>query len=311
MNNLVATASVDVDTLESIFKKKNLPEGHDYSWSEYEEGIGNMCNFFDSLGIKATLFCVGSDLTRPANRELIKDAFARGHEIANHSMTHAQGLRLLPSDRKEEEIAQCEDMCESITGEKPIGFRSPGWNIDEEVLEILIRRGYLYDSSIFPTFLMPIMKAMYLNTMKKSDHKDRTTMGRLRYMFAPLKPYRTKANSFQKGVDGLWEFPISVSPTIRFPLFATMLLKLGFDNFSRTYRKLRKRQMPLQFMLHLFDFVDFSKKRYQQDIANLENFYVPQSITMPYDQKIDLFKKAFDLMLENYEFKTYRERCSL
>ncbi len=311
MNNLIATASVDVDTLDSIFKKKNLPEGHDYSWSEYDEGIGNMCDFFDSLGIKATLFCVGLDLTRPANRELIKDACVRGHEIANHTMTHAQGLKLLPRNRKEEEIAQCEDMCESITGQKPIGFRSPGWNIDEEVLEILIRRGYVYDSSIFPTFLMPIMKAMYLKTKTIGVREDRTTMGRLRYMFAPLKPYRTKADSFQKGTDGLWEFPISVSPTIRFPLFATMLLKLGFDNFSRTYRKIRKRWMPLQFMLHLFDFVDFSKKRHQNDIANLNNFYVPQSLTMPYNMKMELIKKAFDLMMDDYEFKTYRERCSL
>lgn len=311
MTNLVATASVDVDTLHSIFKKKNLPKGHDYSCGEYDEGIGNMCDFFGSFGIKSTLFCVGSDLIRSANRELIRDAHTRGHEIANHTMNHAQGLRLLPRTRKEEEIAQCEEICESITGEKPIGFRSPGWNIDEEILEILIRRGYQYDSSIFPTFLMPIMKAMYLNTKKKGVREDRTTMGRLRYMFASLKPYRTRANSFRKGIDGLLEFPIAVSPVVRFPLFATMLLKLGLDNFTRTYRKIRKRQMPLQFMLHLFDFVDFSKKRYQQDIDNLNNFYVPQSVTMPYKRKMELIKKAFDLMLDDYEFKTYRERCLL
>lgn len=311
MANLIATASIDVDTLHSIFKSKNLSEGYSYSWNEYEEGLANLCDFFDSLGIKATLFCVGADLTHPANREFVKDAYNRGHEIANHTMNHVQGLRLLTKDRKENEIAQCEEICALITGEKPVGFRAPGWNIDEEVLEILIRRGYQYDSSIFPTFLMPIMKAMYLNTMKNGAREDRTTMGCMRYMFAPIRPYRTSATSFREGKDGLWEFPIAVSPIIRFPLFATILLKLGLGNFRRTYQKIKKKNNPLQFMLHLFDFVDFSKKQYQRDVDNLRNVYVPQSLTMPYEDKMRLIKKAFDMMLNDYDFKTYCERCAV
>lgn len=307
---LEGTISIDVDTLHSIFKGRNLAEGEEYDWSEFEEGLINLCEFFERLGIKTTLFCVGYDLTIEKNQNIIKDVYLRGHEIANHTMNHIQGLRLLPKDQKEEEIAEFEKICKKAIGEKPIGFRAPGWNIDEEVLEILLHRGYKYDSSIFPTFLMPVMKIMHYVTMKTCDYPDRTTMGRLKYMFCPIEPYRTRPSSFQKGSDGLWEFPITVSPRFRFPLFATMLLKLGLNNFKRTFSEIKQKGRSVQFMLHLFDFVDFSREYYYRQIANLKDVYIPQSVTVSYKKKMDLIERAFDLMVTDYDFKTYRERCN-
>lgn len=303
------TISIDVDTLHSIFKGQNLAPNAKYDWSEFEEGLTNILGFFEERNIKATLFCVGYDFTINKNQELIRNVHTRGHEIANHTMNHTQGLRLLPLVNKEKEIAEFEEICNSTIGEKPIGFRAPGWNIDEEILQILRRRSYRYDSSIFPTFLMPIMKFMHYFAMKSRPYPDRTTMGKLSYMFCPIEPYRTDISSFHKGENGIREFPISVSPRLRFPLFATMLFKLGAENFQKTFDAIKQNGKPIQFMLHLSDFVDFSKKCYARQISNLKGVYISQSITMDYRKKMDLIKRAFDIMMKDYEFKTYRERC--
>jgi peptidoglycan/xylan/chitin deacetylase (PgdA/CDA1 family) len=42
----------------------------------------------EAHGARATFFCVGSQLAKEA--ELVAEMKARGHEIANHSMTHAE-----------------------------------------------------------------------------------------------------------------------------------------------------------------------------------------------------------------------------
>jgi len=295
---LAGTISVDVDTLHSIFKGRNLALGQEYDWSEFEEGLVNICKLFDEFDIRSTLFCTGYDFTITKNQKIIKDVYLRGHEIANHGMNHVQGLRFLSRKEKENEIVEFEQICQEIIGERPVGFRAPGWNIDEQVLELLIERGYKYDSSIFPTYLMPVMKIMHYFKMATCS-----------YMFCPVRPYKTQSISFWPGSGGIWEFPITVAGYLRFPFFATVLFKLGFDSFKKFYYKIKDNKNPVQFMLHLFDFVDFSKRCYSQQIINLKGVYVPQSISMPYKKKLDLLKRAIDVMIGDYNFKTYRERC--
>jgi hypothetical protein len=307
---LPGTISVDLDTFRSLFYKNGEVPDKEYDGREFEEGLSNLCCFFEEFGIRTTLFCVGQDLVFPKNQQILKSVASHGHEVANHTMHHVQGLRLLPMERKEEEIAAFEDICLSAIGEKPVGFRAPGWNIDEAVLEILVRRGYQYDSSIFPTFLMPIMKMTYYATARANSFPDRTTMGRLRYMLCPIEPFQTKRSSFQKGKDGLWEFPVSVSPGLRFPFFATMLLKTGIDHFKKTFRKIKEKDKPVQLMLHLFDFVDFSSDYYHRQVARLKRVYVPQSMRMDFAKKIDLIKAAVSIAAAECDFKTYKERCN-
>lgn len=299
---LPGTISIDIDTLRSLFKTP-------YESNEFEEGLSEICSFFEKANIKTTLFFIGQDLAVEKNRRIIQDVLSLGHEIANHTMNHAQGLRFLSREEKEKEISDFEIICEKVAGFRPVGFRAPGWNIDEEILEILVLRGYKYDSSIFPTFLMPLMKGAYYLVKRTGSCSERTTMGKLRYMFCPIEPYRTRAVSFGRGGNGLLEFPITVSPIIRMPLFATMLLKFGMDRFENTFKNIQKNRVPVQFMLHLFDFVDFSK--YDRScIFRLKDFYLPESLIMDHRKKADLIKRAIDMMSTHYEFKPYKERCS-
>ncbi len=60
-----------------------------------------------------------------------------GMRLQNHTMTHAQGFRLLSVEEKERELSEMESVCEEVTGNKPCGFRSPGWNVGDDAMAIL------------------------------------------------------------------------------------------------------------------------------------------------------------------------------
>ena len=74
---------------------------------------------------------VGNDFLYEKNHASIKTIANNGHEIANHSMTHPQGFRWLSIKEKEFELVSMSDICHDVLGKRPIGFRAPGWNIDD------------------------------------------------------------------------------------------------------------------------------------------------------------------------------------
>jgi len=305
LNKLIGAISSDIDTLASIYKGQgcNRPDG--YTFAELRMGLENFDRFLEPYGIKATLFMVGNDFKHIVNHDAIKTMAAKGHEIANHTMTHPQGFRLLSHEEKEIEIVGMGEICEQVTGVRPKGFRSPGWNIGDDALPILKRHGYLYDSSVHPTSLMPLLKFLHWRSMSSSSHIERTTMGHLKYMFAPIAPYRTDMNSFSnKGSDGIMEFPLTVMPFIRLPFFATFLLAIGLKLFTVTFEILKRLNVPIQFQFHLSDFVDYNHSDLIDQVTNDRGVYIPQALKTPLRKKIDIFKRAMDIMIEDYSFIT-------
>jgi hypothetical protein len=230
---------------------------------------------------------------------------AEGHEIANHTLTHSQGFRLLSLAEKETEIAGMEEICQQITGERPVGFRSPGWNIGDDALPILKRRGYLYDSSVFPSTLNPLLKFLHWRSMSNRLGGERTTLGHMRYMLAPTQPYRSSKDSLgQRGSDGLLEFPLTVAPVVRLPFFATFLLATGLEVFKMCYGALKALGHSIQYQFHLSDFVDYAHPDLKDQSPSSGGVYVPQALKTPLDRKWDLFERALDMMVSDYKFST-------
>lgn len=304
--NLTAAISSDIDTLNSIYKGQGCHRAAGYTYAELHMGLENFSRFLEPYGIRATLFMVGQDFLREKNHSYIKAVVNEGHEIANHTFSHSQGFRLLSPEQKELEIEKMETLCAKVTGQKPIGFRSPGWNISDDALPILQRRGYLYDSSLFPTSLMPLLKYLHWRTMHSRQGGDRTTMGQWQYMFAMANPYRTSKTSLaRRGTEGIVEFPITVTPIIRLPFFATFLLATGLDLFKLSYQALKAWKRPIQFQFHLSDFVDY----HHPDLADQvpqpgQGLYVPKALYTPFSEKIKLFRQVLDIMAGDYSFHT-------
>lgn len=309
MKNLTATISSDIDTLSSIYKGKGCRRQGGYSFAELRIGLENFTRFLEPYDIKATLFMVGNDFKHKINHSSIQSAVKYGHEIANHSLSHIQGFKLLSAEEKEKEIKGMEDLCREVTGIKPIGFRAPGWNISDDTILPLKKLGYKYDSSIHPTSFMPLLKLLHWKSMSDGTKSDRTTMGHLKYIFASTKPYKTSSTSFfKKGKDGIIEFPVTVTPILRIPFFATFLLSTGINFFKYSYKILKLFNYPIQFQFHLSDFVDYTIKEFQDQMPDNKGVYIPKALLVPLSKKIDIFKKAIDIIAKDYNFSTLNEQ---
>lgn len=308
MAKLAGAISSDIDTLHSLYKGHGLRRPA-YTYAELRIGLENFSRFLERYGAKATLFMVGHDFLQPQNVAPIRAVAAAGHEIANHSMHHPQGFRYLPAAEMEAEIAGMEQACRDLIGRAPIGFRSPGWNIGDEAAPILKRRGYRYDSSVHPTSLMPVFKFLHWRHTRNRSGGDRTTMGQLNYMLAPLRPYRcSTASLVSRGSDGIVELPVTVVPLVRLPFWATFLLAGGLGVFKASLEVLKAARMPVQFQFHLSDFVDFNDREFADQVPRAgDGVYVAQALWTPLERKHELFTRALDLLADDYEFTTLED----
>jgi hypothetical protein len=227
-------------------------------------------------------------------------------------MSHPQGFRWLSSNQKEKEISAMGDICEAVTGIRPVGFRSPGWNMDDTGLPVLKKLGYRYDSSVFPTLIMPLMKAAHWVSMFRQPKPDRTTMGMWRYMFAPHSPYHTNAHSLAvKGQEDLVEFPVSVTPLLRIPFFATLLLFLGYDVYKLLFERIHSSSLPIHFQMHLSDFVDYSLPELKDQMPSRNRgSYIPQALTTSLEDKLNIFRRMIELIARDYTFITLKDWAS-
>ncbi len=146
--------SVDVDTLR--YYANFAPNGHINADPTLSYTMPQLLGLFEELNIRATLFVIGETVVEHPG--LWRQAAEAGHELASHSYTHPQAFHQLTSDQKRREILESKKIIEDCIGQSVIGFRAPAYNIDLEVLNLLLESGYHYDSSFFPGWYVPLSK---------------------------------------------------------------------------------------------------------------------------------------------------------
>ena len=85
-------------------------------------------------------------------RNLVKEAAARGHEIASHGYGH-QLVFKQTRDQFHDDVRKARLLLEDITGTPVLGYRAPGFSTTDETpwfFDALVKAGYQYDSSLFP-----------------------------------------------------------------------------------------------------------------------------------------------------------------
>lgn len=226
----------------------------------YESALPRFLDLFDAYGIKATLFVVGRDLLFPPRVKLLEEAIKRGHEIANHSMNHAEGFSFLSREEKQQEIALAEGLIKDKLGVIPRGFRTPSNDVDGEVLKILQDRGYVYDSSLLPNYYSRLIRKIKFSSLGIL-RKDRY-LGRLAYGLAPLAPYHPSEKAiWRKGRTRIIEVPITTMPFFRLPFHVSFTLamhQLGWGTalFDAGYALLKSTRLPLNMVFHTNELSD-------------------------------------------------------
>ncbi|MGH2461166.1 MAG: polysaccharide deacetylase family protein [Chloroflexota bacterium] len=95
--------------------------------------------------IRATWFVPGHTLdTYP---EICRRIHAAGHEIAHHGYLH-EPPATLTAEEEDAVLARGSESIRKITGAAPRGYRSPSWDLSARSVDLLLARGFQYDSSM-------------------------------------------------------------------------------------------------------------------------------------------------------------------
>ncbi|MXV61860.1 polysaccharide deacetylase family protein [Natronorubrum sp. JWXQ-INN-674] len=166
-------------------------DGYDHLTFEY---IDDYIKLIQELEIPITFFVVGKTMERFPNvinkldEKLNSEFYLHSYQ---HDISKSYDFRT--------EVQNGKEVFESHFGYEPKGYRAPQGNIEPPEFEILEDEGFIFDSSIFPSY----RPGIYSNLDK------------------PLVPYQpTKA-------ERLLEIPITATPYTRIPLSQSYLKLLG------------------------------------------------------------------------------------
>lgn len=221
----LASISLNVDDMWSYMKTHGDP-GWEARPSYYDAFFPMALEILDRLGLRLTFFIVGRNAAREESRGWLRAVVDAGHEIGNHSFEHEPWLHLYDRGRLADDIAQAEGAIERATGQRPIGFRGPGYSWSPDLLEVLAERGYVYDASTLPTFLGPLARAYYFWTARltPAERAERKALfGTFRDGLRPIDPYRWELSSGRR----LLEIPVTTVPGVRTPFHLSYLLYLS------------------------------------------------------------------------------------
>ncbi len=250
----VLTVQVDVDGLHNLLAFYGFEPGTSVSDQiVYRLALPRFAELFEACGVHATFFVIGEDLHDRTNQDMVRQLHVAGHEIANHTQTHPYHFNQLSPAQKHREIAQADQAIAHIIGQKPVGFRAPGYDVDRDVLESLAQLDYHYDSSVMPSILNLPSKVIH---RFMSQNRSLTGYGSMALSFAPNRPYRPNLDSLWRPVASgtLWEVPVTCVPCLRLPFYANFNLFTGDALFQMSSRLAARRDC--NYVFHAVELLD-------------------------------------------------------
>ncbi len=229
----LCSVSIDIDPIPCYYRIHGLgappPELRDVVM---RSALPRFAALLERRGIRATFFVVGHDVDRDERgavvddqRALLTELVAAGHELGNHSYSHPYDLARLSPDAIGDEIGRCDRLLVELSGRPTAGFRAPGYDVSAPMLGELMRRGYVYDSSVFPAPGYYAAKAAVMAALVAVGRPSGAVLTNPRALAAPADPYRPSSTApWCRGQSSVIEMPIAVTPWLRIPAIGTSLL---------------------------------------------------------------------------------------
>ncbi len=111
--------------------QKKIAVTFDAAWNA--EDTDQLIKILKKHNAKATIFAVGDWVEK--NPEAVKKFHKNGHEMANHSDTHA-AFSKISREKIKEEIINCNNKIKAITGNEPKLLRAPSGDYDNKSIEV-------------------------------------------------------------------------------------------------------------------------------------------------------------------------------
>lgn len=198
-------------------------------------GVKKLLNLFETTGVKGTFFVTGHFAELAPH--IVHEIHSSKHEIACHGYQDTA----LPKNNSSElrrQLTHTTKALYNILGQRPIGFRAPKCSMTSSALEILGELGYIYDSSIHPTFIP----------------------GKYNYLRFPTQPYHpSKTDLSRKGCMKILEIPISVFPLLKIPISWWWMRNMGVWWTIFATRSLLNKGYPVVFYIHPWELIQIPR----------------------------------------------------
>ena len=145
----VVSIGFDVDGVSSWIRRN--PEYARWpsmmSMAEYGPSVAmpRILEMMDAHGIKASYYIPG--YVAETHPDLVREIVRRGHEVSHHGYMH-EAPASMNAEEEEQVLERGISILEELTGQRPLGYRSPSWELSEVSLELLASHGFQYDSSL-------------------------------------------------------------------------------------------------------------------------------------------------------------------
>ncbi len=141
----IVCLTFDFDTM-SGFIARGLTTPTPLSRGEFgARAAPRILGFLQSRGIRSTWFVPGFTIESwPRECEAV---LAAGHEIAHHSWAHVPPASQ-SRDEEEADLVRANEAIVRLTGRKARGYRSPSWDLSPHTVELLVKHGFIYESSL-------------------------------------------------------------------------------------------------------------------------------------------------------------------
>ena len=141
----IACLTFDADAMSGLISR-GLTTPTPVSRGEFSTvAVPRILKLLEKYDVHATFFIPG--VVMETYPDIPRAIHASGHEIGNHSYTHAPPASL-SAEKEENDLLRASDLIAKVTGKKPVGYRSPSFDLSPVTADLLLKHDFLYESSM-------------------------------------------------------------------------------------------------------------------------------------------------------------------
>lgn len=149
----IVCLTFDFDAISGFISRGQTTPGW-LSRGEFGPRVGapRLLALLKQYGINSSWYVPGHTVETFPDK--VRAVFDAGHEVSHHGWTHRPPATLTREQEEWELVSGIESITR-LTGQRPVGYRSPSWDLSPHSIELMLKHGFVYDSSMMGDDFMP------------------------------------------------------------------------------------------------------------------------------------------------------------
>lgn len=209
-------------------------------YSGIKKGLARLIGILKKNKLKAIFFVTSDYLEKYAG--MFRNLRKKGYEIALHGFEHER-WDILSKTEKKAILERAIKTYKKILGKRPKGFRAPQFSADFELLELLEKKGFVYDSSIVQC---PISQAIFFPSrlflyLKQCKFQEKIKRKKMKIKEIPVSSFILPISMFSLKILPLFIFIFLSRLSLVFKKHKQLvILAHSYELNDRNFKKLEK-----------------------------------------------------------------------